>query len=135
MKATIQTKFGMRILDLNRRRAIREKCLNCSNWVNEHVKTCVFTTDYPTRNRCSLWPYRMGTGKQSAKHRNNAIREYCLWCMVGARSEIPKCTSVNCALFNFRLGAKRKMAGSAGKTSPASDFEDKNGERIAEARG
>jgi hypothetical protein len=129
MKATIQVKNGLKTLDLNRRRAIREKCLNCCCWVTTYAKDCIFGPTY--EKPCPLWPYRMGTGKQNAKARNRAIKDYCLWCMGGNQSEIPKCVSPNCALFNFRSGAKRKMAGNVEKTLPASVSETQKLLRIA----
>lgn len=133
MKATIQVKYGLKTLDLNRRRAIREKCLNCSAWVNKEVTECIFTPEYS--KPCSLWPFRQGRGKQDAKKRNRAIRDYCLWCMGGTQSEIPKCVSPNCALFNFRLGAKRKMTGNVEKTQRGGTLDDQNVGRMAEPRG
>ena len=102
MKAEILTKHGVRIIDLNRRRAIRERCLNCSGWTLKEVEFCSFS------DTCSLWPYRMGRGKQNAKARNKAIKSYCLWCMAGNRAEIAKCVSPHCALFLFRSASAQK---------------------------
>lgn len=92
MKARIQSKDGYRVISLNRRRAIREKCLNCSAWSIKEVEQCSF------EGKCPLWPYRMGTGKQNAKNRDKAIKAYFLWCMNGQRAEIAKCVSRGCAL-------------------------------------
>lgn len=102
MRADIQAKNGLRTLDLNRRRAIRERCLNCSAWVTKDVEHCSFT------DTCPLWPYRMGRGKQNAKARDKALKSYCVWCMAGSKSEVSKCVSVHCALFMFRTGRARK---------------------------
>ncbi len=101
MKVTIMWKTGLRTLDLNRRKAIREKCLNCSAWSTREVRNCKFTD-------CALHLYREGTGKQDPKDRDRAIRGFCFWCMAGQRAEIAKCVSVHCALFGFRRGKAEK---------------------------
>jgi hypothetical protein len=101
MKTTIQAKDGLKTLNLNRRRAIREKCLNCSCWNFKEVATCKFRD-------CALHPYREGTGKQNPNDRDRAIKGYCFWCMAGQRAEIAKCVSVHCALFRFRRGKAEK---------------------------
>lgn len=33
-----------------------------------------------------------------------AIREFCLGCCGGSRSDVAKCTSRSCALYDFRFG-------------------------------
>ncbi len=95
MKLAIQHKHGSKIVNLNRRRAIRERCLNCSAWSTSEVLNCEFT-------ECALYHFRSGQGKQNAKLRSKAIRDYCLWCMVGSRSEVSKCPSSDCSLFAYR---------------------------------
>jgi hypothetical protein len=96
MKVEIQSKVGYKIVDLNRRRAIREKCLNCAGWIPKEVSMCGFVD-------CSLSPFRSGRGKQNPKLRKKAIRRYCLWCLNGRRSEIAKCALRECPLFAFRM--------------------------------
>lgn len=96
MKIKIQTKNGHKIIDINRRRAIRERCLNCSGWSSKEVLNCQFTA-------CELYPFRTGMGKQDAKARSRATRAYCLSCMNGQSSEISKCTSPDCSLYPYRL--------------------------------
>ena len=95
MRVSILGKTGLKIVDLNRRKAIRERCLNCSGWVQKEVTECHF-------DDCPLHPFRSGKGKQSANARAKAIRKYCLWCMVGSRYEIVKCVSPDCPLFPYR---------------------------------
>lgn len=95
MKVEIMSKSGTKIVDLNRRRAIREKCLNCSAWAAPGVSGCPHTD-------CQLFPFRMGTGRQNAQERSRAIRDYCLWCMAGKAKEVPRCVSKLCPLFAFR---------------------------------
>ncbi len=95
MKVTILGKNGHKVVDLNRRKAIRERCLNCSGWVLKEVSNCDFVD-------CSLHPFRSGKGKQNPKTREKAIRDFCRWCMCGQRSEVSKCVSQDCPLFIFK---------------------------------
>jgi hypothetical protein len=96
MKVIIQTKDGSyKIIDLNRRKAIRERCLNCSGWILSEVRNCEFP-------ECSLHPFRSGNGKQDAKARVKAIRAYCLWCCLGNHTEVIRCEVKHCPLFAFR---------------------------------
>ncbi len=95
MKVLIQRKNGPEIINLNRRRAIRERCLNCSEWSTKEVSECRF-------DDCPLHPFRSGKGKQKAKARSKAIRIYCLWCTRDARLEISNCPSVDCSLYPYR---------------------------------
>jgi len=96
MKVKIQSKDGYKIININRRKAIRERCLNCSGWVLKEVSNCDFID-------CSLYPFRSGKGKQNPKKRDRAIRAFCRWCMCGKRSEVSKCVSTDCPLFLFRM--------------------------------
>lgn len=95
MKFLIQGKNGPKEINLNRRKAIRERCLNCSGWSAKDVTECEFS-------ECQLYPFRTGQGRQDPKERNKAIRQYCLWCMVGQRAEVAKCPSFDCSLFPYR---------------------------------
>ncbi len=97
MKATIMSRNGSKVVNLNRRQAIRERCLNCSAWSPSEVDDCHFAD-------CALYPYRTGKGKQSAKDRNRAIREYCLWCCNNQPKEVRLCPSGECALHQYRMG-------------------------------
>jgi hypothetical protein len=95
MLIQIQYKDGPKIVNLNRRKAIRERCMNCTGWSYKQVTDCTF-------DDCPLHPFRSGKGKQNPKKRNIAIRKYCLWCMCGQSSEVSKCTSTDCPLFPYR---------------------------------
>ena len=101
MRTVIQGKTGLKTVDLNRRKAIREKCLNCSCWDLKEVANCRFVD-------CALHRYRKGKGKQDPKDRDRAIRGYCFWCMAGQRAEVAKCPSRHCPLFLFRRGRAEK---------------------------
>ena len=96
MKVQILHKNGRKIVGLNRRKAIRFKCCDCSGWMLREVTNCSFTD-------CSLYPFRSDRGKQNAKDRKKAIKKYCMWCMCDQRSEIAKCTCPDCPIFPYRL--------------------------------
>lgn len=96
MKFIIKHKYGYKVKDINRRKAIKEKCFNCSCWKSKEVRNCKHTD-------CQLYTFRLGDGKQDAKVRNRAIKDYCLWCMNGKHSEVVRCVSTTCPLFPFRL--------------------------------
>ena len=102
MKGEILGRNRVKTVSLNRRKAVRERCLNCSGWSFQEVEGCSFTD-------CPLSPFRSGKGKQNAKDRNRAIKDYCRWCMAGEKAEIKKCVSVHCPLFTFRRGTTEKM--------------------------
>jgi hypothetical protein len=95
MKVKILGKNGLKIVNLNRRKAIRERCLNCAGWFYKEVTNCSFTD-------CSLYPFRSGLGKQNAKVRSKAINKYCLCCMNGQYGEVTRCPSIDCSLFPYR---------------------------------
>lgn len=86
-----------RLVNLNRRKAIIEKCLNCSGFEKKSRTTCVFTN-------CDLYMYRTGKGKQNAKARNKAVRSFCRsTCMDGTSHMVQLCTSKDCPLYAFRM--------------------------------
>ena len=97
MKVRILRKNGQSIVDLNRRKAIRERCLNCAGWYSKDIANCLF-------NGCSLYLFRSRQEKQNARARVKAIRKYCLWCCSGKTSEVAKCPSIDCPLWCFRKG-------------------------------
>jgi len=95
MRMQIQSKNGTRIVNINRRKAIRENCLNCSAWSAKEVENC-------QHKDCPLYPYRLGRGPQNAKARAKAIRDYCLWCMAGSTYEVGHCVIEDWPLFPYR---------------------------------
>jgi len=95
MKFKTQSKSGHKLIHLNRRKAIRERCLNCAGWHSKGVFSCQVI-------ECPLYKFRSGMGKQNSKSRNKAIRKFCFWCMAGKRSEVKKCSSPDCPLFAYR---------------------------------
>lgn len=87
---------GYRIVDLNRRKAIAERCLNCSGFIPSERANCEMTD-------CELFPFRMGTGKHDADLRNRQIRAYCRDnCMCGNSWLVANCTAPDCPLYASR---------------------------------
>jgi hypothetical protein len=80
---------------MNRRQAIKAKCLDCSGYERKEAYNCHHVD-------CSLHPFRTGYEKQDPKVRDEAIKKYCLWCMYDQPGEISLCTSPECALFKYR---------------------------------
>jgi hypothetical protein len=97
MKVSITSKTGIREVTINRKRAIHEKCLNCTSWHPKELMNCKL-------DDCPLHPFRSGKGKQDSKARRKAIRAYCLECMNGRKGEVRKCSSSGCSLFIYRNG-------------------------------
>ena len=106
-----QSKIHKPTAKLNRRRAIHEKCRNCSAWSTKDVAECPMTD-------CPLYPFRMGKGKQNPKDRNKKIRSYCLWCCNSLTSEVRLCPSVDCPLHPFRLSGKNHQNASLLQKKP-----------------
>lgn len=92
-------KVGVRtekVVSLNRRKAVRERCIDCSGGDLSEVRNCKHT-------ECPLHPFRMGRGKQDPEKRKRAIRDFCLWSTDGQQCEVAKCPTKKCPLFAFRL--------------------------------
>lgn len=80
---------------INRKRAIRLRCLDCSAFDTAEVRRCRFSD-------CPLYPFRLPSGKQDPKKRNRAIKAYCFWCANRQRNEVVLCPNARCPLFTFR---------------------------------
>lgn len=93
---TIRSRKGFQGVSLTRRRAIRERCLNCSGWSSPEMEGCSFTD-------CELFLYRTGKGKQPAKARNQAIKSYCRWCANGSSKGVALCPAETCPLHIYRI--------------------------------
>lgn len=93
--AEILTPNGIESVYLNRRTAIKFKCLDCSGFEYAEMRNC-------EHKNCSLWQFRTGNGQQDPANRSKAIKEYCMWCTLDQPFEISNCTSENCPLFIFR---------------------------------
>lgn len=91
----ILTRDGVAEVQVNRRKAIHLRCLDCSGFEWNEVRDCEHTD-------CPLYPYRTGRGKQVPASRNRAIKEYCMWCGVDQPGEITACTSLHCPLYKYR---------------------------------
>ena len=53
----ILTKMGIVPVKLTPMKAIREKCMECSNWQFKEVRLCPAVD-------CALWPFRFGRSPQ-----------------------------------------------------------------------
>jgi len=95
MKVKIIHKNGYKTVALNRKKGIREKCLNCSGWSVVEVELCQQTD-------CLLHKYRMNGNNQNSKERDRALRKYCLACCNGSLNEVNKCQAKDCPLYAFR---------------------------------
>jgi len=101
LQALVLMKDGTeRMVRLNRRKAIRLRCLDCSGFEPSEVSRCEHTM-------CQLYPYRMGTGSQSPTDRRKAIAAYCLEnCMLDQVGEVTKCPSLSCSLHSYRVSSR-----------------------------
>ena len=95
MLTIIQSKNGSKEINLNRRKAVRERCLNCSGWSYIEVENCQFSD-------CDLYPFRLAAGKQNAQKRHKAIRKYCLYCCAENQYEVYRCPATDCPLYAYR---------------------------------
>jgi hypothetical protein len=78
-------------------RAIRAKCLWCSNEQFKEIDACAATN-------CLLHPYRLGPKASRDKVYLSVIRRKCLDCQTGSRTEVERCASFDCPLWMFRFG-------------------------------
>jgi len=104
MQVITKSKDGIKNVNLNRRKAIHERCLNCTGWIPKEVADC-------KTKECPIHSYRLGKGNQNAAKRQKAIRAYCMWCMNGQVGEISKCPSIDCPLRIYRKGGVDKSMG------------------------
>ncbi len=100
MKQKIITRRGIKIVDLNPRRAIRRHCHMCSDYSWEEVEACNVV-------ECELHIFRLGTSfnKDLAPNdRSGAIYRYCLHqCSGEDEKRYQNCDMQVCPLFSFRL--------------------------------
>lgn len=101
MKHKVLTKDGVKVVDLNRRRAVRYKCLDCSGFHPSEVDHCGLTT-------CPLHKFRFQSLRQDPQERNWAIRKFCVVCMGGEKAYVKNCESVHCPLWPYRMAAVDK---------------------------
>lgn len=87
----------------SRRKAIMEKCLDCSGG---NAKDC--ECDGAKEELCQLYPLRLRKLTRTGISPKKAIKSYCLWCMNGQKFEVKLCPSTDCGLWRFRLGRVQK---------------------------
>lgn len=103
MKYKIMSKNGHKTVDLNRRKAIHERCISCSGWSSQAVTNC-------WAHDCELYSFRTGIRKQVARDRRKAIGDYCLWC---TNEPARHCKAEDCSLYPFRIASysSKKVTG------------------------
>ena len=104
----IRTKNGVQEVHINRRRACRFMCLECTGW--EYNETSQCNGKMMDGSICALFPYKDMSSKQNARGRSKAIRNFCLECMCGNVMDIVKCTSMLCPLYPYRNTKTDKTA-------------------------
>ena len=89
---------GLKVVEMNRTKAIKERCYNCSGYSHKEVRNCEHTT-------CQLYDYRTGINKRrTADEKRKAIRHYCRdFCMDGSSDSVSNCTSLDCPLYPYRM--------------------------------
>ena len=99
---------------MNRREAIRKRCLDCSGFSAKEVSEC-------SHDWCELYSFRLPRKKQNSKEREKAIRKYCKnTCMAGSIEEVRQCSNTKCPLHEFRLQTEsEKNSSTPPQNSPA----------------
>ncbi len=99
-KKIIRTKTGFRVTHINRRRACRLMCVECTGWNEAETDRCTgITIDGEV---CQLQFFKNMKGQQDARARNEAVRLFCLDCMGGNSHEVGRCKSFYCPLHPYR---------------------------------
>lgn len=62
-----------------------------------------------TENILRITKPKLGWKTDYKRSRTAAIQLFCLTCMGGSKSDVTKCTSYNCPLWQFRPGAKKNI--------------------------
>jgi len=88
-----RTKTGLEMVSLNKKKAIRRRCFDCSGFSQKEVKECKW-------KKCQLFPYRMSTNPNSGAQRAKDIKAYCSWCIDHKHTSL--CVDVNCPLWPYR---------------------------------
>jgi hypothetical protein len=106
-------------------RAIRRYCRDCVGGAAQDVRRCTGPLTKGEKDRCHLWPYRLGRGRKSGVKAPDtplqAIKKNCTWCSGGSARERNLCSSSMCALKPFRNGrlptTERQQCGMTGHFS------------------
>jgi len=87
-------------------KAIHQKCLDCSGFSTKEVRECPCNENNENVEYCFLYPYRLGKKpKQKTEFTPiRSIRRYCLWCCCGSRKLVKECPTMDCPLWDYRLG-------------------------------
>lgn len=93
-------------------KAIRKKCLDCSECMEE-IRNCECFANDGTVEKCFLYPYRMGKRPKVKVEYTpvKSIRRHCLWCCCGSFALVKKCPVTDCPLKIYRLGTNPSRKG------------------------
>lgn len=83
-------RMGGFILKLTRIKAIRQKCIDCSDGILDR-KNCAYID-------CPLYPFRMGN-KCKGIQPKKAIMDYCRWCTITTKGAHVECYDRDCPLW------------------------------------
>lgn len=90
-------------------KAIRQYCLDCSNYQPLEIKEC-------PSNNCFLYSFRFGKNESQPRISSlKAIKQYCFDCSGNSYKEVRSCPFTNCPLFPFRLGKNPNRKGIGNK--------------------
>jgi hypothetical protein len=96
----IRNKIGLRVVRLNRRKAIRYFCAECAGRDTNEIEKC--NGMYLDGSMCSFHSFGSGKGKQVAMKRDAAIKNQCRYCMQVNSISIRNCTSQYCPVYPYR---------------------------------
>jgi len=82
-------------------KAIRARCLFCSNNQFLEIKNCLIPD-------CPFYPFRFGKGSRRKGSILKIIREYCFGCGEGTKKDIRDCDVENCPVYLYRFGKRLK---------------------------
>lgn len=90
-------------------RAIHTQCMHCTCGMPSEIRKCTASAHPTHPGGCSLWPFRMGHGKDLSKghpniSRQKAMGKECVRCKGGSCVAVRECTSTYCPLWPYRHG-------------------------------
>lgn len=112
---------GLKIVDMNCKKAIRYHCMDCSNWSPKEVDECSHVD-------CSLYPYRNSQKPADTRERRKAVRRYCLACTNRQIFEVRLYPSKTCSLYPYRLAKLDRSVEIKG--SPQKDVENDSERKV-----
>jgi len=93
-------------------KAIRARCIFCSNNQFDEIKNCLVP-------ECPLFPLRFGRRVKGISSLRS-IRKYCYGCGEGTAFDIKNCEITDCSLYQLRFGKNPALKGKRGGGNPDS---------------